>query len=215
MRFRDIPPFTMAHYKVDVSLQEIERTLASYQKQGLALEPDFQRGHVWTETQQIRYVEYLLREGVSGRAIYFNQPGWMKDWHGDFVLVDGLQRLTACLRFLRNKIPAFGSYVCEYEGPPPLGARLEFYPESVTSSVGNPQGIRSALKRDQMGANSRRYTPRSWIRRVLVGPTARLRVQRHTMLPTSPLGDVSGRGFGNQSGGAAVSPPRSGHRVVP
>ena len=127
MRFRDIPPFTMAHYKVDVSLEEIEHTLASYQEQGLELEPDFQRGHVWTEKQQIRYIEYLLREGVSGRAIYFNQPGWMRDWHGDFVLVDGLQRLTACLRFLRNEIPAFGSYFCEYDGPPPLGARLEFY----------------------------------------------------------------------------------------
>lgn len=86
---------------------------------------------MWTEEQQIRYVEYLLREGVSGRAIYFNQPGWMKDWHGDFVLVDGLQRLTACVRFLRNEIPVFGAYYRDYEGPPPLGARLEFYVQDL------------------------------------------------------------------------------------
>lgn len=109
MRFRDIPTFTRAHYKVDVSLAHLDSVLEDYATQGLQLEPDFQRGHVWTIDQQVQYVEYLLREGLSGRVIYFNHPGWMKDWQGDFVLVDGLQRLTACLRFLHNEIPVFGS----------------------------------------------------------------------------------------------------------
>ena len=42
-------------------------------------------------------------------------------------LVDGLQRLTACLRFLRGEISAFGHYLAEYEDLHALGGiRLSF-----------------------------------------------------------------------------------------
>jgi len=118
--FKTIPKYTRpASYAVDLPWDQLERTLARYVKEhGLQLEPDFQRGHVWTEAQQIAYVEFILRGGSSGKDILFNQPGWMsirKD-PGDFVLVDGLQRITAALRFLRNEIPAFGYKFSEYEG---------------------------------------------------------------------------------------------------
>ena len=39
---------------------------------GLQLNPEFQRGHVWTEEQQIAWVEYYLRGGKSGNTIYLN-----------------------------------------------------------------------------------------------------------------------------------------------
>ena len=35
--------------------------------------------------------------------------------YDDFVCVDGLQRITAILRFLGNEFPAFGSYYREFE----------------------------------------------------------------------------------------------------
>jgi hypothetical protein len=70
------------------------------------MNPDFQRGHVWTEEQQIAYVEYLLKGGMSGRTFYFNKPSWKNkdtiNGYDDFVCVDGLQRTTAIEKFLNN-----------------------------------------------------------------------------------------------------------------
>jgi len=113
-RFRDIPQFTQtANYNVDVSWKYLENHLESYNKDqrsddGLQLEPDFQRSHVWDNYKRTCYVEYILRGGYAAREIYFNHPGWQRDYKGDFVLVDGLQRLTAVRMFLAGKIEAFG-----------------------------------------------------------------------------------------------------------
>ena len=85
---------------------------------GLILEPDFQRGHVWTEEQQTAYIEYLLMGGTSGRTIYLNA----KDIENpspearDYVCVDGLQRITAIQRFYHNEIPAYGQRYSQFEG---------------------------------------------------------------------------------------------------
>ena len=75
---------------------------------GLDLDPDFQRGHVWTEAKQIAYVEFCLRDGQGSRTLLFNHPGWNKDYKGMMVLVDGKQRLEAVRKFLRNDLPIFG-----------------------------------------------------------------------------------------------------------
>ena len=48
--------------------------------------------------------------------LYLNAPGWSRGDLGSYVLVDGLQRLTAALAFLRSEIPAFGYLRSEYTG---------------------------------------------------------------------------------------------------
>lgn len=115
--FQNIPHFTRpASYHVNVPLPYLKEHIDHKIECGLQLNPDFQRGHVWTEEQQIAYVEYMLRGGTSGREIYFNVPNL--DWSNetDFVCVDGLQRITACLRFVNNEIPAFGTLYKDFEG---------------------------------------------------------------------------------------------------
>jgi hypothetical protein len=83
---------------------------------GLDLNPDFQRGHVWTMEQKTAYVEYAIRGGISGKELYFNCAGWMADFRGPFVLVDGKQRLDAALGFLRNEVPICnGFYYKDFE----------------------------------------------------------------------------------------------------
>ena len=121
-RFRDIPPLTKsASYKIDVSWQYLEEQLAHYKENhGLVLDPDFQRAHVWTEQQQIRYVEYVLRNGHSSRDLSFNSPGWMGHKICPVTLVDGKQRLQAVRLFLADKIPAFGYCYKEYEDKLPI-----------------------------------------------------------------------------------------------
>ena len=120
MNFLDIERFTdVGNYEVNMPLSHLERSVDGWEEEGLEMNPDFQRGHVWTEDQQIAYVEFFLRGGMTNRVIYFNHPSWMhksKTSYNDFVLVDGLQRITALLRFLRNEIKVFGTYLKDFEG---------------------------------------------------------------------------------------------------
>jgi hypothetical protein len=119
MKYSDIPPYTRwASYCVDIPLDYLEVHLDRYvNKYGANLDPDFQRPHVWTEEQQIRFVEHILKGGQTGKDILFNCPGWN---HGsttkDFVLVDGKQRLEALRRFLQDEICIFGHKKSEIEG---------------------------------------------------------------------------------------------------
>lgn len=116
-KFKDIPQFTRdASYHVNMDIRRvsiwIEENIKEY---NLQLNPDFQRGHVWTEEQQIAWLEFFLKGGKSGNDVYFNDPFWM-DWnmnnikpdtYKDFVCVDGLQRLTSIQRFINNEIKVF------------------------------------------------------------------------------------------------------------
>ena len=126
MRFSEIKRFPTVHYRIDVPLGYVLDTLARYTEDGLNMNPDFQRGYVWTKRQQIAYVEYLLKEPTSGREIYFNHPGWMSNWKGDFVLVDGLQRLTAVTAFLTNSIKVYGHFIKDFQDKIPIDIALSF-----------------------------------------------------------------------------------------
>ena len=117
MKFADIQKLTReGHYQINIPIKRLPSWIQDHvESDGLEMNPDFQRGHVWTEEQQIAYVEFLLRGGQSGRTIYFNHPGWMGNFQGDFVCVDGLQRCTAICRFINNEIPVFGTLYKDFE----------------------------------------------------------------------------------------------------
>ena len=100
MKFSDIPKVTGdGLYNVNVEWRDLLETLEHYQdsRDGLCvldLDPDFQRGYVWTEAQQIAYVEYRLKGGGAGvNRILFNCVGHMGSYLGPFQIVDGKQRL--------------------------------------------------------------------------------------------------------------------------
>lgn len=116
MRFRDIPQFTSSGaWECDYDLEGVVRFIEDRHDQQLNMNPDFQRPHVWTRKQQIAWLEFFLRGGKNGRVIYFNHPGWMRDYKGEFVIVDGKQRCQAIQQFIHNKIRVFGAYFREYE----------------------------------------------------------------------------------------------------
>jgi hypothetical protein len=137
-RFQDIPTtYNPSSTGVTFSWDYMEDTLSDAERHGLQIEPDFQRSHVWTLDQQIAYVEHVLRNGYAGRTIFFNRGPWcyrLKEspnvlrlgmpkndsdcaWQGyyQYVLVDGLQRLTAARRFMRGEIPAFDCTIDQWE----------------------------------------------------------------------------------------------------
>lgn len=109
IRARDCDDLLIAdgNYRVSMSLDDIkDRIERDINKYGLNLNPDFQRTHVWNMEQRILYVEFLLKGGKSN-PIYFNHEGWMKSFQGEYVIVDGKQRLTSILMFLNNEFPVF------------------------------------------------------------------------------------------------------------
>jgi len=144
MRFSEIKSFTSkGHYEIDVPLKDTKETIEYYvEHYGLQLNPDFQRGHVWTETQQCRYVEYLLKNGTGSRVMFFNSPNWSSHrpiCSKPFVCVDGLQRITAIIRFLSNEFKVFGYYYNEFEDDIDLMNCIRF-------NINNLQTRREALQ---------------------------------------------------------------------
>lgn len=121
-RLEDIHQLTQSgSYEVQIPYNSIEKTLEHFTHDHyLDLDPDFQRGHVWTPEQQKAFMEYLLRGGKYGKVILFNCPAFGKAPFNEetrkMVLVDGKQRLTTVRRFLANELAVFdGLYLRDFE----------------------------------------------------------------------------------------------------
>lgn len=140
-------------YTVDVPLSILNDWIDSRSSDCAAdLDPDFQRGHVWTDEQHSRYVEFLLRGGQSQITLYWNHPFYTgsktaaSDLDDRLVLVDGKQRLTACLKFMRNEIPAFGHYLDDYSDPNDRRGALGMCGARLRMNVNNLQTRRDLLQ---------------------------------------------------------------------
>jgi uncharacterized protein with ParB-like and HNH nuclease domain len=71
--------------------------------------PPFQRPAVWTQSQQIKFIESMWLGLDLGRIVYtqVNQPALQEfNW----LLIDGQQRLTALKLYVENAFPVFGLY---------------------------------------------------------------------------------------------------------
>lgn len=133
MKFSEIQPIynprTQGAY---FEMQDLPFYIEKWSKDGLEVEPEFQRGHVWSESQQSKYIENLLRDGMSGRTVFINRGRWGKwrkgatrrEGYWPYVLVDGLQRITSITRFMMGEIPAFGTFLHEFEDRIPSHAGI-------------------------------------------------------------------------------------------
>lgn len=117
MHWNDIKKLPFSSYEVSVDACDIEAMLLRYiEKHNLNLSPWFQRGHVWTEEQQVAYIEHLLSGSNSATMIQFNKPGWMGNRHvtGEMTIVDGLQRITAVRKFISDDLLVYGQKCSEF-----------------------------------------------------------------------------------------------------
>jgi hypothetical protein len=72
--------------------------------------PDWQRPLVWTEAQQIRFIESAWKGLPLGTYTYnqvFSHPEY------DHLLIDGQQRMWSLDRYLNNEFKVFGYYWSE------------------------------------------------------------------------------------------------------
>jgi len=140
LKFNEIPYYQAPNYRVCVPWDHFVEEWIRKDEKGvywhgkdnaclIELQPDFQRGYVWTQEQQIAYIEAMFRGCITGREIYFNHPTWGSFVRFDeypLVCVDGQQRIGAVIAFMENKIPLFGRLYSEYEGRMPMD-RAQFY----------------------------------------------------------------------------------------
>lgn len=114
-----IRPMPKALWECDYPIHFVQDGLDAFAADygGLNLTPDFQRGHVWTREQQIRFMEALIRNNLpsSSLLIQFNAPHFneFSQYQGNLPMelqcIDGLQRITAIRQFLNNEFAVFGS----------------------------------------------------------------------------------------------------------
>ena len=134
MKYSKLKTFTeQSHYKVEVEWNDLEYHIRHAE---IDLNPDFQRGHVWTKEQQIKYIEFKLSGGFGSNVILTNCSGWMDDFKGPYQLVDGLQRITAVLDFFHNKFKIFNKYYFkDFEGRVPSYLTFEWHVNNLNTKA--------------------------------------------------------------------------------
>ena len=79
----------------------------------LELRPDFQRNEVWTRAAQIMLIDTILC-GIPIPKIYIKSI--IKNGTTYRIVIDGQQRLTAILKFVKDELPLNKPYEGEYSG---------------------------------------------------------------------------------------------------
>jgi hypothetical protein len=119
-------------YQVEVAVNRLQAWVEDNRQDlercggGVEMEPDFQRGHVWTPAQRAAFCESFIR-GQAPALLMFNCPSYhagLHDHSGDLPrhlmqCIDGLQRFTALTDYAADKVPVFGGKVCsDFEQSP-------------------------------------------------------------------------------------------------
>lgn len=120
-----IKPLRTAKWQADFSWHRLQGSLQDMTLDAgdLDLNPDFQRGHVWTHGQRQHFIENCLRGVVSssGLVLQFNCPDWNEDapdtdLPAGMQCIDGLQRYTAITEFVNGNVHPFGVSVSDLQG---------------------------------------------------------------------------------------------------
>ena len=85
-------------YRVDIAVAGIPRFVEQY---GIDMDPDYQRGYVWTLDQKRKFVGAVLQNHHSIPIFWFNTLSL-----GKAEVVDGKQRLSAILGWLNGDYDA-------------------------------------------------------------------------------------------------------------
>lgn len=115
------------------SQRHISSLLMTYYEShgGIDLEPDYQRGNVWSEKQKVSLIDSIFRNIDIGKFTIIKLP-FTEDGPG-YEMLDGKQRLIALTEFYESRYPYKGKYYHEMH----WRDRIHFreYPISYAESV--------------------------------------------------------------------------------
>lgn len=78
----------------------------------LELRPDFQRNEVWSKSAQIMLIDTIIK-GIPIPKVYIKSI--IRDGNTYRVVIDGQQRLTAILKFVKNELALKKPYIGEHQ----------------------------------------------------------------------------------------------------
>lgn len=91
----DFPPVDIIAYNEQRSCSDLVRM---YQKKQLVIDPDFQRDVVWTEPQQTRFIDSLMKQlPIPSMCISLDYKTDKR------YIIDGLQRINTIVKFLTTE----------------------------------------------------------------------------------------------------------------
>lgn len=108
-------PFLIEIKPSDVfySNQSISGLLDKYFHFGIDVNPEYQRGNVWTEEQKVKLIDSIFNN-INIGSFVFVEKKWFTDEHEItsemFEILDGKQRLTAIIDYVSSKFPYKGKY---------------------------------------------------------------------------------------------------------
>ena len=95
------------------SNQSISGLLSKYFHFGVDMNPEYQRGNVWTEEQKVKLIDSIFNN-INIGSFVFVEKKWFTDEHQVasemFEILDGKQRLTAIIDYVSSKFPYQGKY---------------------------------------------------------------------------------------------------------
>jgi len=103
---KDIYPANVKVSRDVFSVYELKRKYE--ERETVKLDPEFQRGDVWSRKQQSELIESILM-GIPLPVMYFAE-----DKFGNLQVIDGRQRLTALFKFLNNEFNISSSPILGY-----------------------------------------------------------------------------------------------------
>lgn len=115
MKYKEIPQAIQAgNWECMYTILSFVNAIETWKKEGLQMNPDFQRGHVWSKNQKVEFINSMLEGKIkSSNVIYLNNNKWQNyeaNYKEEFYCVDGLQRSTAIIDFYHNRIAYKNKY---------------------------------------------------------------------------------------------------------
>lgn len=141
MKFKDKNEFDLISLEFDYqNLYECDLPICEIidfiERKKVDFNPEYQRGIEWKESQQVKFVEWILRGGDTGK-LYFNDPKFRRGG-GSLEIVDGKQRLYSFVRFLKNEFTVFNDFVeggvtySDIENQIPFVAKLRYAVNTIS-----------------------------------------------------------------------------------
>lgn len=87
--------------------------------------PEFQRSFVWTQEQQVRFIDSIFRGIPLGTYSYTKN---------NFILLDGQQRITTIYNFINNKFQYMGRYFKDLTEKELFDFKMTIFPAYVSNN---------------------------------------------------------------------------------
>ncbi|MCC8121101.1 MAG: DUF262 domain-containing protein [Oscillospiraceae bacterium] len=93
----------------------VESLIHRYHHFGVNMEPEYQRGYVWDDSDRERLLDSIFFNADIGKFV-FNEIGWASVDHDLYEIIDGKQRLSTLVSYFENPWSYRGVYFNELSG---------------------------------------------------------------------------------------------------